>query len=284
MSELELHRYPTVASFEDAVLPYLLDREAEHNVILGICHQIKAGVYRDFWLTAVTDGQAIVGAAYRTPPFVLGLAHMDDDRAVDLTAGAARVDFGSLPAVVGAKASASRFASIWPALSGQTASLGMQQRIYRLTAVREAPSPDGRARPATETEAELLAQWIEAFAGETGAGAMHAPADWVAMRLAQDAASGLWVWEDAGEVVSMAAYTGPTPNGIRVNGVYTPPERRGHGYATSCVATLSAWLLSRGRTFCFLYTDLSNPTSNAVYQRIGYEPVVDVDQYAFGDP
>jgi predicted GNAT family acetyltransferase len=112
---------------------------------------------------------------------------------------------------------------------------------------------------------------------------MHSPEEWVAMRLAQSDASGVWVWDDGGDVVSMAAYTGPSPNGIRVNGVYTPPDRRGRGYATGCVAALSRWLLDRGRTFCFLYTDLTNPTSNAIYQRIGYRPVADVDQYAFAE-
>lgn len=82
--------------------------------------------------------------------------------------------------------------------------------------------------------------------------------------------------------VSMAAFTGPTPNGIRVDAVYTPPEQRRRGYATACVAALSQWLLHSGHRYCFLYTDLSNPTSNHIYQTIGYEPVCDVDEYKFG--
>ena len=66
-----------------------------------------------------------------------------------------------------------------------------------------------------------------------------------------------------------------------VNGVYTPPEHRGRGYATSCVAALSARLLAEGRRFCFLFTDAANPTSNAIYQRIGYVPVAEVQEYRF---
>ena len=80
------------------------------------------------------------------------------------------------------------------------------------------------------------------------------------------------MWDHGGPV-SMASATGPTPNGIRVNGVYTPPEHRGRGYATACVAALSARLLAEGRRFCFLFTDAANPTSNAIYQRIGYVPL-----------
>ena len=92
---------------------------------------------------------------------------------------------------------------------------------------------------------------------------------------------GAWlVWDDGGPV-SLAAYGNPTPSGIRVGPVYTPPELRGRGYATSLVAELTAERLAAGSAFCFLITDLSNPTSNVIYARIGYEPVADWDQWSF---
>ena len=80
----------------------------------------------------------------------------------------------------------------------------------------------------------------------------------------------------------MSSYGSKTPNGIRIGPVYTPPEQRGNGYATALVAEQSAWLLAGGRRFCFLYTDLANPTSNAIYERIGYERVADAAAYIFG--
>jgi predicted GNAT family acetyltransferase len=90
-----------------------------------------------------------------------------------------------------------------------------------------------------------------------------------------------YVWEDAGEVVAFAGVAGPTPRGIRIGPVYTPPDRRGRGYASNLVAEVSRRQLASGRNFCFLFTDLANPTSNHIYQTIGYVPVVDVDQYSF---
>ncbi len=90
-----------------------------------------------------------------------------------------------------------------------------------------------------------------------------------------------YLWEDAGEVVALAGAAGPTPRGIRIGPVYTPPDRRGRGYASNLVAEVSRRQLAAGRSFCFLFTDLANPTSNHIYQTIGYEPVVDVDQYRF---
>ncbi len=68
----------------------------------------------------------------------------------------------------------------------------------------------------------------------------------------------------------MAMSAGKTAHGIRVTGVYTPPEFRKKGYATACVGSLTQKLLNDGNEFCFLYTDAANPTSNSIYQKIGY--------------
>jgi predicted GNAT family acetyltransferase len=63
--------------------------------------------------------------------------------------------------------------------------------------------------------------------------------------------------------------------------VYTPPHLRKQGYATSCVAALTQRMLDSGKRFCCLYTDLTNPTSNAIYQKIGYQPVCDSEDLVF---
>jgi predicted GNAT family acetyltransferase len=68
---------------------------------------------------------------------------------------------------------------------------------------------------------------------------------------------------------------------MRIGPVYTPPDYRGRGYASACTAALSQQMLYAGYQYCFLYTDLSNPTSNRIYQNIGYELVCDIDSYRF---
>jgi hypothetical protein len=73
--------------------------------------------------------------------------------------------------------------------------------------------------------------------------------------------------------VTIAALARSTRRGVTVNAVYTPPEQRGRGHASALVAALSEEGLRRGKEFCVLYTDLANPTSNAIYQRIGYRPI-----------
>jgi predicted GNAT family acetyltransferase len=79
----------------------------------------------------------------------------------------------------------------------------------------------------------------------------------------------------------MGGYGGSTPNGARIGPIYTPPELRRRGYASALTADLTQMLLYRGSRFCFLFTDLANPTSNSIYQQIGYRPVADVDQWSF---
>jgi len=91
------------------------------------------------------------------------------------------------------------------------------------------------------------------------------------------------VWRDS-QPVSMAAWAGQTPRGVRVNMVYTPPELRRRGYASAAVSALTKKLLDAGRKFVFLFTDLSNPTSNSIYRKMGYEAVCDINEVDFETP
>jgi predicted GNAT family acetyltransferase len=140
----------------------------------------------------------------------------------------------------------------------------------------------GRLRRATGADRELLTEWFVAFAAE----ALGENVNPQAAGRSVDAylgteGMGLYLWED-GRPVSIAGRSRPTPNGVTVNYVYTPPEHRNKGYASACVAALSQLLLEEGYRYCFLFTDLANPTSNKIYEAIGYEPVCDMDEYEFG--
>ena len=91
----------------------------------------------------------------------------------------------------------------------------------------------------------------------------------------------LHVWEADGRVVSMSALTSREHGYSRIQLVYTPPELRGHGYASACVAALVQEELNAGGT-CLLYADAANRTTNAIYQAIGFRPVGDAVKIAFG--
>jgi uncharacterized protein len=153
-------------------------------------------------------------------------------------------------------------------------------RVHQLSQMQSIAHATGKIRLAVESDRHLLIDWIQAFVKEA-LRANEARSDserWVERKLQKQS---LYVWQDR-ETVSMAAYGGTTPSGIRVNAVYTPPEHRGRGYATSCVAGISQKLLNQYK-YCFLLTDLANPTSNHIYRKIGYLPMDDISNYSFAD-
>ena len=274
------------AEFLREAEPFLLAEEARNNLILGIAGNVRDGVYDDFRLWLVREDDDVVGAALRTPPYNLILGSPRSPHALTALAGTVTEE---LPGVVGSTPEVEGFAQLWSRRTGRRASTTMRQGVYALERVDPPPAVSGSARVATAADRALALRWWIAFgeevphAGVRGRDRAEATLDY---RLSSPTA-GILLWEDGGEPVSLAGWGGPTPNGIRVGPVYTPPELRGRGYATALTAELSERLLdgrlfAGGRRFCFLYTDLANPTSNAIYQRIGYERVCESAEIAFG--
>lgn len=256
--------------------PLLLADEARHNLILGLAGAVREhpDVYPDHALWLVEDGGAPVGAALRTRPYNLVLAQGTESAVEAL----AHLD-EALPGVVGARPEVDRFV----AARGVAAEPRVRQGVYALEVVLPPPRPSGAPRVAAPGDEALLIEWMRAFGVE--ALAEEEPdeerlAHMVEHRLAEPRA-GFALWEDGGEPVSLVGWGGPTPTGIRIGPVYTRPEHRGRGYASALTAYVSQEQLASGRSFCFLYTDLANPTSNKIYVAIGYERICDSVEYRF---
>jgi hypothetical protein len=284
---MEVRRFDDPVAFGEAATPYLMRDEARHNLLLGISSTLveKPGLHELFDLWVVSDRDDVTGAALRTPPFNLVLAQPSTDAALDALVDRLASEGQELPGVVAAIPEVETFVGAWTAEHEVDPAIILRHGIYELREVMPVPQATGRARPVTPNDRELVIAWILAFADEV------LPEDTererhirlVEARLEATHDSGLWFWEDDGGSVCLSGYGGSTPNGIRIGPVYTPPERRGKGYATSLVAEQSAWLLGTGRSLCFLYTDLDNPTSNALYRRIGYRMVAEANDVRF-DP
>ena len=166
---------------------------------------------------------------------------------------------------------------------GVTPEPRVRQGIYALETVVPPAAPRGRAREATPVDRPLLVRWWGEF-GVEALGALEQDDEQngrsVDHRLTAPG-NGIALWEVDGEPVCAVGYGSPTPTGVRIGPVYTPPAHRGRGYASALTAHVSAEQLAGGRSFCFLYTDLANPTSNKIYVAIGYRRVCDSIQYAF---
>jgi uncharacterized protein len=276
---MELTRHETAGGFLAHAGEFLGAREAEHNLILGLCSRLRVApaLYGEapYFAVVERDGR-VVAATMRTPPHNLILSELDDLEAIAPLLEDARAQFGSLPGVVGPKDAVARFAAAWG-----PARLELAQRAFRADHVAAPAGVPGRMRDYERRDRELAARWMEAFTEEALPEPPPESSEEFVDRREEDPDGGLVIWEDGGEPVSMAGFGGRTPNGIRIGPVYTPPERRGRGYASAVTAAITQRLLDGGLRFCFLFTDLANPTSNSIYQRIGYEPVSDFDFWSF---
>ena len=283
---MKVARFSDVDTFTLRCDNFLAEREAEHNLLLGIGARLRAEPRpygHDPYLAVVEDGDRIVAAAIRTPPHNLVLSEIDDERACVALAEDVHAAFGSLSGVLGPVSRVEAFVRAWEVATGAHGSLDRSERIYQAETVARPEGVPGRMRWYAEGDRELAIEWLEAFMSEAELDEIESMTSWLERRLAEPE-GGLVLWEDDAQVVSLAGFGGPTPNGIRVGPVYTPPERRGRGYASALVAELTSQQLDGGRRFCFLFTDLANPTSNSIYQRIGYRPVTDVDEWVFTGP
>jgi predicted GNAT family acetyltransferase len=262
---------------------YLTRFEAENNLLLGLASALMndPGAYADYYLAAVVNNEQVVAAAVMTVPYNLVLSHIEHPDALDILCGHVSRAYRTLPGVTGRKDVVHEFARLWTARSGQPHELEMAQRIYQLSEVKPPAGVQGELRDTVPDDVPLLAAWQRAFSVEAGLDISPERSLAWAERLFTTNLRRVSFWTVDGEPVSMVGSTGPTPNGIRIGPVYTPPEHRRRGYASACTAAVSQRLLAEGRKFCFLYTDLANPTSNKIYQDIGYTPVCDSDVVRF---
>lgn len=238
--------------------------------MLGICetHEFDDSCY----LATVEENGAIVACALRTPPHSALLARADR-AALELLVADLLDRYPDLSTVAGPEPAVGLFAELWSKLTEVSASLRTRMRVFEAREVVWPALPRGVLRRATDADLTTLAEWDAAFCEEVGLRNPGASAG------EQIGDGRLYVWED-GQPVSMAAWAGRTGETVRINAVYTPPALRGRGYASACVASLTQRLLDEGLASCCLYTDLANPTSNKIYQAIGYRPVCDAAEYS----
>ena len=268
-----------VAKFTEHTRDLVTDRPIEHNVLATVVATLdqtgctEAPLFA--WVEAGGSGQ-VSGAALRTPPRRLLASSMNAEAADALMPKLLEVD-SELPGVNAPQPAASFLAEAWRRCSGGTVEPVMSQAIYWLADVNAAGHlPAGHLRPADRSDRDLMIEWARAFDREAGG-----PAEEVDSAIERRLRDGrLFVWDDA-RVVAMVGTGPPVAGVVRLGPVYTPPEARCHGYATALVAGVSRRVLAAGATKCMLYTDLANPTSNGIYQAVGYRRSNDAQEYLF---
>lgn len=290
---MKLYTQPpdSVAAFWAKTESFLMQAEAINNVMIGLLRRAATdAAIAEKWhmqLAAVEHKGEIVAVSTQTLPRNILLTPIKNQAAIDLLLDfwlQKRSEGHPVPGVLAKKNIVHAFADGWRNRSGDRLNVLMNECLYQLTEVTPPQGIPGDMRRVEPADRELLIEWMELF--QAHALADKPPEDmevWVDDLLQRPLGRDAFLWMVDGVPVSLAGYSGATPHGMRVGPVFTPDEHRRKGYASALVAALSQHILDMGNQFCFLYTDLKNPTSNSIYQKVGYRPICDVDMILFED-
>ena len=281
---MKFNLYKDIKAFHRDTYHILLRHEAQNMLPLGNLLIGYEGKDKHDWrdpanwlMTTVSDEQGILLTAIMTPPFGITLYatnnHLNNDALTCLIEGLILTDF-KIPNVVSEKSLAECFARSYVAAANMQYRVGFKQRIYVLQKVNSEILNIGNLRLAEEKDMAFLPYWIEEFQNDALASSRSVQSDPEIYRYHINTGN-LYILEHEGTPVSMAKIGRRMKTVCSVALVYTPPYFRKKGYASSCVAGLSRLALKQGYSSVVLYTDLANPTSNAIYQKIGYEPICD---------
>ncbi len=271
----DAQRFAELASSWMATDPYSTNVIGAYLATTGAGEQPPRG--DEIWV-AVFEGGEVVGVAMHTPPHNLFLPRLKSGLPSQIALALARSG-RALPGVTGEAGSVHEFARTWARQTGIVSHLSHELRMYRLDAVSPPQSVPGQPRQAGRGDRALLMQWLTQFHDEA---VPDSPAEDVAALVERRLVHyENWLWCVDDDPVSLAGCSRPAAGLARVGPVYTPAEHRRRGYGAAVTAHASQAALDGGAAQVVLYTDLANPTSNAIYQSIGYIPDHDAEERRF---
>lgn len=292
---MHIQSYVEPSEFLERAEPLLMENEVLNNLPLGITYRLVQSIKHTAkdayhvgplpFMAIVSDGEQDILTLLKTSAhLIVYISDKVQNNDVRIHAVSMAIDHIlhqeviHVPSIIALRETAHLFAEKWQEVTGQSYEVQMDQRIYACRKVQDMKLSPGIFRAAELRDIPMLGQWIYDFAAE----AMEAISMKKAIDMAQHGTeqSAIYLWDD-GEPVSMAQQTRPTLHGAVVNLVYTPLQYRNRGYAASCVSTLTRNMLRGPYEFASLYTDMSNPISNHIYMKVGYEPRSDSVVIAF---
>ncbi|MEV5985871.1 GNAT family N-acetyltransferase [Streptomyces sp. NPDC052051] len=274
-----------LAEFLGRAGAFLRSRPALHTVQLTVTDKLRThgpaalGPRPPYFGWLADEDGTVRATILRTPPYQLNLTALDAGAAEALAVRLAQ-DGYAIPSVGGPAETVAAFATAWERRTQIPAALERRHRLYRLgTLTPPKPAPPGRARTATAEDRALVARWYARFHTDIGETGRQDADRWAAARIAH---GGVTLWETPdGTPVAMAGAMPEVAGQVRVAPVYTPAPLRGRGYAGAATAAVTQAALDSGAAEVLLFTDLANPTSNGLYQRLGYRAVADFAVYGF---
>ena len=269
--------------FFNHVNEFLIQNEAENSIIFSNIEGIISKRYTgNNLMVSIERKGKIVLVAIMTPPHNLVLSYTQVMESIDHLIRFLISNNIELPGLLAFKKGAQRFVKLWTKKKKISHELVMNERVYKLERVNERHLGSHAFRPIDLSHENLVLKWLKLFIEEALPHENSEIDEELQKQTRQRIEENRYFMLFDNEVpVSMVHRARKTPNGNLINQVFTPSNLRRRGYATEAVAKISKVLLDDGNRYCFLFTDLSNPTSNKIYQDVGYKPVMDMDQYKF---
>ncbi|MED1508880.1 GNAT family N-acetyltransferase [Bacillus proteolyticus] len=266
---IQLHVYEEALRFKEDVTSFLEKNEQANNLILGVLQVVQEPIF----MAVAKRGEEVTIVFLQTVKrqMIVATSEIAEEDIVELAKELTKV-YPDIPGFIGNKKVIKKLAEEIAILEQKKIVVGMEQGVYELKRVKKKWN-DGIFRTINSDELPLIEKWIYQFCEDVKLPTTKEEAKQTAHTLITT--NRLFGLEVGGKLVSVAAKTRPTTNNITVNFVYTPKEERKKGYASNCVAALSQRMLDEGYKTTTLYTDLANPTSNKIYQEIGYEEIME---------
>ena len=275
MGSLQVDAVVDAAAAVRRAAGFLSSNPVELNVIWSVMRQsADSGGEGRYWLLEA-DGD-VAGLVIESPAGHYAAISPVGRQYADKMASAILEEGHHLLGVVGEAGAAAGFAGCWSEGVNKAAVVEDAQRLYVLGDLTRTEGVAGMLRRAEHDERDLIIEWWSAFQVETGL-----PERDVSAAVDFGLSTGrLFFWDDGGPRC-VARATQPLGGVSRIGAVFTPPRWRRRGYAAACVGALCHWVRIEEYANSILYAQLANPSSNAIYRRLGFRAVSELLTYRF---
>ena len=281
---MEFKKYSDPKEFVEENGKLILEKEWLNNLMVGNYNEaIKTGIDENWLLARITNNGKTELIMLLRKPWKLLLYSPTNNKSKELYKFAAeeiyKIDT-NIPGVNTEKEVAKIFAEEYCKIANKKSQVHLEMRILVLEKLAE-PKLNNNVtyRKAEIKDKEVLIGFTREFHKE----ALNEEIDEEILeeRFYEKLEKGYYVLEQDGKIVAQTNSSRTLEKGKVVSGVYTPKEERCKGYAHNLIYRVSKEFLDNGAEYCVLFTDDTNPISNHVYEKIGYERKVDVVELDF---
>lgn len=245
---------------------FLLKDEIKNNLILGLSDKTDI---ENSHFAASRIGKKILLGLLAGKNLILSANTLEKDVYIEMVKHMISIPY---PGIIGSKEECLVYQKVFEELTNDKMIIGMNQRIYKCSKVISNYQSDGNVRLATQDDFSVLRHWFHHFIEDVEGPIFIDKTDESLKKVIDQ--NRLFVLEKNGKLLSMAGKSREIRNSQTVSMVYTPIEMRNKGYASKVVEEVTRHILEY-KDAATLYTDLSNPTSNSIYMKIGYIPHCD---------